>query len=32
MAEPRAGFGSSEPINWSEEELACPSKQSNSAI
>jgi hypothetical protein len=32
MAEPKAGFGSSQPINRSEEELACPSKQSNSAI
>ncbi len=32
MAEPKAGLGSSEPINRSEEELACPSKQSNSAI
>jgi hypothetical protein len=32
MAEPKAGFGSSEPINSSEEELACHSKESNSAI
>jgi len=31
MAEPKAGLGSSEPITRSEE-LACPSKQSDSAI
>jgi hypothetical protein len=27
MAEPKAGFGSSKPINRSEEELACPAKK-----
>jgi hypothetical protein len=32
MAEPKAGFGSSKPINRSEEELACHSKELNSAI